>query len=389
MAGQPEPAEKAKVFWFFSSEKNMLSYFLGPQSMTSPPPTRPSHAFDLTDADSPLLTKGISGVEPEGRWTDGDYAELIVPAARVPRTDPVLLIAFDLRPFLYGDRLTEQVVRVSINGAASTTWSLTQPLFRRQVLAVPAAGLCHSENLTIGLSLPTAAQPATFGLNDDERRLAVMIRRIGLAGAESLPEPRSLFWQYGRPVGGEAAKSFDQRIESGFWERFVTGPNVLDIGFRGYEGAVLPILEGAIGVDLDYPGYDGKRLPFDDGSQDAVFSSHCLEHIGSHINAIQDWFRVIRVGGHIIAIVPDAAIYERKRRPPSRWNDDHQRFYSPASLLAEFEAALQPNTYRVRLLEENDSGYRYQDARDVHPFGCYEIVLVIEKIAPPGWEMEA
>jgi SAM-dependent methyltransferase len=351
-------------------------------------PTRVPRVFDLTDEGVPILTKGISGAEAEGRWTDGDYAELIVPAAYVPASSPVLLLTFDLKPFLHGDTLKEQVARVTINGAATTTWALAQPLFRRHALALQTAGLRGSDNLSIGLNLPNAAKPAAFGVNDDERRLAVMIRRIGLGGAESLPEPHSLFWQYGRPVGGEAAKSFDQRIESGFWERFVTGPNILDVGFRGYEGAVLPILEGATGVDLDYPGYDGKRLPFEEGSQDVVFSSHCLEHIGSHINAIQDWFRVTRVGGHIIAVVPNAAIYERRRRPPSRWNDDHQRFYSPASLLAEFEAALAPNTYRVRLLEENDAGYHYEDGPDRHPFGCYEIVLVIEKIAPPGWELE-
>jgi SAM-dependent methyltransferase len=188
-------------------------------------------------------------------------------------------------------------------------------------------------------------------------------------------------------VGGEAAKSFDKRIETGFWSRFITGPHVLDIGFRGYEGEVVPIVEGAIGVDLDYPGYDGRRLPFADGSQDAVFSSHCLEHIPAYVNAIQDWFRVTRVGGHIITIVPNKAIYERSQRPPSRWNDDHQRFYSPASLLSEFESALAPNTYRVRLLEENDDFYRYGDSPDVHPFGCYEIVLVIQKIPPPAWRL--
>jgi len=160
---------------------------------------------------------------------------------------------------------------------------------------------------------------------------------------------------------------------------------VLDVGFRGHTEGVVPIVEGAIGVDLDYPGYDGRTLPFDDGSQDAVFSSHCLEHIADHLNAIRDWFRVIRVGGHVITAVPHAHLYERQRRPPSRWNQDHKRFYTPASLLAEFEAALRPNSYRIRFLEENDEGYAYQTPPEKHPSGCYEIVLVLEKIQPPTW----
>ncbi len=349
-------------------------------------PTR--HDFDLTEPGADVLANGISGAEPEGRWTDGSFAELVVPAPHFPGPEPVLLVSLEMRPFLHGESLAEQPVDVSVNGEPAANWSLRQPLFRRHALALQRQSLRTASQIAIGLELPGCAQPSALGLNEDERRLAVMIRRVVVEGAASLPPPDSLFWHYGRPVGGEASKSFDRRIETGFWQRFVTGPNVLDIGFRGYEGAVLPILQGAIGIDLDYPGYDGRRLPFEDGSQDAVFSSHCLEHIGSHINAIQDWFRVTRVGGHIITAVPNAAIYERKRRPPSRWNDDHQRFYSPASLLAEFEAALAPNTYRVRLLEENDEGYHYDHPPDTHPTGCYEIVLVIQKIAPPLWEIE-
>ena len=184
-------------------------------------------------------------------------------------------------------------------------------------------------------------------------------------------------------------KSFDQKLVSGFWDRYITGPFVLDIGFRGYEREIVPIIDGAIGVDLDYPGYDGTKLPFDDASQDTVYSSHCLEHIPNYLQVISDWYRVTKVGGHIITIVPNAMLYERKRRPPSRragWN--YQRFYTPQSLLAEFESALRPNSYRVRHLAENDANYSYGYDMDRHPDGCYEIELVIEKIATPKWGLD-
>ena len=169
------------------------------------------------------------------------------------------------------------------------------------------------------------------------------------------------------------------------------GAGVLDIGFKGYFGdrTVVPILEGAVGVDLEYPGYDGHTLPFEDGSQDGVYSSHCLEHIPHPIQTIQDWYRVVREGGHIVTVVPHAYLYERRRRPPSRWNPDHQRFYTPTSLLSEFEAALAPNSYRVRYLEENDRGYSYGSDVSAHPSGCYEITLVVQKIAGPQWEVES
>ena len=71
----------------------------------------------------------------------------------------------------------------------------------------------------------------------------------------------------------------------------MTGPKILDIGFKGggvYTSGVVPILEGAVGVDLDYPGYDGMTLPFGTGTQDTVYSSHCLEHIPDFIRAMQE-----------------------------------------------------------------------------------------------------
>ena len=179
--------------------------------------------------------------------------------------------------------------------------------------------------------------------------------------------------------------------------RAITGPRVLDIGCKGNDATGkplddsvggLPIIEGAIGVDLDFPGYDGATLPFPSESQDAVYSAHSLEHIPDFLKAIQEWHRVVKVGGHIIVAVPHAHLYERRRRPPSRWNGGHMRMYTAASLLGEFEAALPPNSYRVRHLYEDDRGYRYDDPPDRHGIGGYEIEMVVEKIKEPAWKVE-
>ena len=139
---------------------------------------------------------------------------------------------------------------------------------------------------------------------------------------------------------------------------------------------------------MDYPGYDGRTLPFADESQDAIYSSHCLEHIPDVINALQDWYRVVRQGGHIIIAVPSMHLFERRRRPPSRWNTEHLRMYSPASILSEIEAALEPNSYRIRFLEENDQEYNYSLGIEKPPYGNYEITVVIQKIEKPLWRLE-
>lgn len=341
--------------------------------------------FELTDSGCPIEAAGLSGVEELGRWTDGPRAEISITDATLRAIGEIVFIYIDVRAFVFGDKLPYQRVHVSVNGVSQSPRLLNNIDFRRIAYALDRAELAGSERLTIGFDLPDHMAPKAIGANADPRALAIMLKRIVIDAARERPADTDFFWQYGRPVGGEASKTFDRRIESGFWRRFMSGPKVLDIGFRGYLPGIAPILEGALGVDLDYPGYDGKRLPFEDDSQDAVFSSHCLEHIGEYVNAIQEWHRVVKIGGHVITAVPSAALYERKSRPPSRWNNDHKRFYSPASLLAEFESALAPNTYRVRLLEENDQNYRYDDGPDIHPFGSYEIVLVIEKIRPPHW----
>ncbi len=199
--------------------------------------------------------------------------------------------------------------------------------------------------------------------------------------AENQPPPEH------RAVGTEASKTIAAKHRSGFVARFLSGANILDIGYRGYLHDAVPIVPQAIGIDLEYPGYDGKTLPFEDCSQDAVFSSHCLEHIDDYRGALREWHRVLRVGGFMIIAVPHQFLYEKRSSLPSRWNQDHKRFYTPASLMAEVESALVPNTYRLRHLCDNDWQFTYMNPPEVHSGGCYEIEMVLEKIAEPPWKI--
>ncbi len=188
-------------------------------------------------------------------------------------------------------------------------------------------------------------------------------------------------------VGTEASKSIALKIQNGFVARYLSGANILDIGYRGYLHEAVPIVPQAIGIDLQYPGYDGKTLPFADNTQDAVYSSHCLEHIDDYVGALREWHRVLRIGGFMIVSVPHQFLYEKKFARPSRWNADHKRFYTPSSLMEEVEEALAPNSYRLRHLIDNDVGFTYNLPPEVHSGGCYEIEMVLEKIAGPSWNI--
>jgi SAM-dependent methyltransferase len=48
----------------------------------------------------------------------------------------------------------------------------------------------------------------------------------------------------------------------------------------------------------------GDELPLPDESEDFVISSHVLEHFPDPIKALNEWYRVVRKGGYIFAIVP-------------------------------------------------------------------------------------
>jgi SAM-dependent methyltransferase len=191
-----------------------------------------------------------------------------------------------------------------------------------------------------------------------------------------------------RPVGPESRKSFAAKLKSGFFDRYLSGKSILDIGYKGGDPTAVPIMPSAIGVDLDYPGYDGRTLPFASGSQDAVYCSHCLEHVDDYRSALREWFRVLKAGGYLIIAVPHQFLFERRIRLPSTSNLDHKRFYTPGSLLKEIEESFEPNSYRIRHLIDNDMGYDYSVAPPSYPPGCQEIELVVEKIPQPSWELE-
>ena len=191
-----------------------------------------------------------------------------------------------------------------------------------------------------------------------------------------------------RQVGFESRKSYADKIASGFFAKYMSGPNVMEIGYRGYEEGNLPIVPQAIGVDVGYPGYEGATFPFADGSFDAIYSSHCFEHIADWLGVLRDWYRLLRVGGFLVIVVPHQLLFERKRSLPSPINPDHKRFYTPRSLLGEIEAAFAENSYRIRHLVENDLGFDYAIMPYQGTDGCYEIELVVEKIARPFWHAD-
>ncbi len=243
----------------------------------------------------------------------------------------------------------------------------------------------HADRLRQGVSLESII--SDFLTSNEYGRLKPASNPSVLSDPSqaSVPDPR---FPPDFDPPGEAGRSYTTRLASGFLARYCGGQTTLDVGFSGYDNPDRkPGVPGAIGIDLDYPGYDGLRLPFDEGSVDTIFSSHCLEHILFDHAAIRDWYRVLKVGGFIVCMVPHQALYEKRRYLPSKWNQDHKRMYTASALVRSFEEALEVNSFRVRHLAENDANFNYALGPEVHSEGAYEIEIVIEKIVVPGWKL--
>lgn len=103
----------------------------------------------------------------------------------------------------------------------------------------------------------------------------------------------------------------------------------------------------AIGVDnghhwgADSAGIhgDGTDLSmFSDGSMDAVFSSHLLEHFPrSQVSAVlKEWARVLKVGGYLVLYLPSANLYPRVGEDGA--NPDHKWDIFPGDVEAILRA---------------------------------------------------
>lgn len=113
--------------------------------------------------------------------------------------------------------------------------------------------------------------------------------------------------------------------------RFCEGAGV-DIASQG-----APVVPWAISFDLPEPLFfrysggrpprgpihlrgDAAQLPFDSGSLDFVYSSHLLEDYTDWLPLLREWVRVLRPGGNLIILLPDAELWEaavRAGQPPN------------------------------------------------------------------------
>lgn len=147
-------------------------------------------------------------------------------------------------------------------------------------------------------------------------------------------------------------------------------------------------LEGAVSVLVKDDVLGGDLLDGLEGEQAYLLVRNVLHHVKDYRTLLRSAFGKLAVEGWMVITVPHQFLEERKFRQPSRYRHASERFYTPASLLFEAQEALDPTTYRVRLLKDDDFGFDYGASLDAVPRGNRRIVLALQRIARPVWADE-
>ncbi|MFO1413382.1 MAG: methyltransferase domain-containing protein [Burkholderiales bacterium] len=198
----------------------------------------------------------------------------------------------------------------------------------------------------------------------------------------------------------ECSKSIPRRLaDPGFANRYFVGRG-LDVGGRPDPLSLYAELFARITEvrTWDLEDGDGQRLAgVPDESFDFVHSSHCLEHLADPADALRNWLRVVKPGGHVVILVPDEDLYEQGMFP-STFNAGHvhtftihkPQSWSPASInVLGLLAGLGPAAQVVKI-ELLDATYRYGLPRydqSRTPIAECGIEIVVRK--RPNAEIEA
>ncbi len=129
---------------------------------------------------------GWSVLEDHSSWTTDVSAMLHLPR---PEAEGDYRLQLDASPFVVPGRLPRQRVGVRVNGYAVAVCAANDRFFIDA--AVPRSCLGGSDTVRVELSLPDATRPSDLTLVNDDRRLGLYVRSVGLLRQveRRLPEP--------------------------------------------------------------------------------------------------------------------------------------------------------------------------------------------------------
>lgn len=125
-------------------------------------------------------------------------------------------------------------------------------------------------------------------------------------------------------MAAETTKSTKRRIKDPFFQNIFKG-NLIDIG-AGEDILDKNSFENIESVeDFDLKDGDAQKISQSrkENSYDVVHSSQCLEHMRDVNEALNEWIKITKEGGHLVITIPDFHLYEQGNWP-SIYNHDHK-----------------------------------------------------------------
>lgn len=92
-----------------------------------------------------------------------------------------------------------------------------------------------------------------------------------------------------------------------------------------------------------------------DAALDFIFSSHLLEHIEDFKAALREWWRTIKVGGHLVLYLPHKALYPNIGQEHA--NPDHKHDFLPVDIVEAMGNI--KGGWDLRVNEERNNGDEY------------------------------
>ena len=182
----------------------------------------------------------------------------------------------------------------------------------------------------------------------------------------------------------ETRNSEPRRRAQGFYERYFIGKGI-DVG---------------CGKETVVPDCDGWDIARGDGdatymsgvaneSYDFVYASHVLEHLESPQIAVDNWWRILKPGGHLIIAVPDEDLYEQGMWP-SRFNSDHRTRWTAhkdgdAGALNLVDMVKGLENHKVVRMQICDDRYDHSLRGVDQPTAERQVEIVVQKTAPEEW----
>jgi hypothetical protein len=207
-------------------------------------------ALDRAEVVRSYCLYGLWRPEGAGAWIAGREGQLSLPLERAASTSLVLEVSAD--GFLGAGR-SRQRLDLSVNGAAAASLTIDSGGLREELIVLPQAAVAGRRSLDLVFGTPDATSPAVLGIDDDDRRVGVLLRRL------LVREPRVC------EVGVELAfgeGSGDEEMLLGGWSH----PEPSGRWTEGELAQILLRLDGASGpLDLEFEaapflGSSGRSL---------------------------------------------------------------------------------------------------------------------------------